>query len=54
MTAGSAECGGHLGPALPLAEALERIRARVRPLSEVEVVERRSALGRVSAATVCS
>lgn len=45
---------GHAGPALKLAEALERILAQTRPVAGEEMLAVRSALGRVLAADVVS
>jgi molybdopterin molybdotransferase len=45
---------GHDGPALMLADALQRILAEVRPVSGAETIDVRSALGRVLEADVLS
>ena len=45
---------GHEGPALKLADALARILADVQPVSGIETLPVRSALGRVLAADVVS
>jgi molybdopterin molybdotransferase len=45
---------GHAGPALKLADALERILADVQPVDESEMLAVRSALGRVLSADVVS
>jgi len=47
-------CGGHNADSLPLAEALQRINARVHPLGEAESVSLRDALGRISATVIAS
>jgi len=49
-----AGCGGHDGPALPLADALARILDNVTVLTETERLPIRDALGRVLAGDVCS
>lgn len=49
----TSQCG-HGAPALPLSEALQRIAARVRPVNDTESVSSRDALGRISAAQICS
>lgn len=50
----NAGCGGHDAPSITLDEALERIRGSLRPVSLVERVPVRNALGRVLAETVFS
>jgi len=47
-------CGGHNSRSLPLAEALQRIDARVRALAESESVLLRDSLGRISAEAITS
>jgi molybdopterin molybdotransferase len=45
---------GHTGPALPLADALTRILAEVKPVGEAETLAVRNALGRILLADVVS